>query len=79
MISSDAACAVELVVAGPSDKAALANLAQLYIHDFSEFWAGRPGGELGDDGRFTPMTDFDDYWREAGRIPLLVRAGGALA
>jgi len=63
---------VEVSVARPQERAALANLAQLYIHDFSEFWAGTPDGELQDDGRFSDYP-LDAYWREASRIPLLFR------
>ena len=63
---------VEVSVARPRDRRALANLTQLYIHDFSEFWAGTPDGELRDDGRFADYP-LDAYWRELSRIPLLFR------
>ncbi len=63
---------VEVSVARPEERSALANLTQLYIHDFSEFWAGTAEGELQDDGRFTDYP-LDAYWCEPGRIPLLFR------
>jgi predicted acetyltransferase len=66
---------VDVSLARPEERETLANLAQLYIHDFSEFWAGTAEGELRDDGRFEPYP-LDAYWREAGRIPLLFRLGG---
>jgi predicted acetyltransferase len=70
---------VELVLATPGDRAALENMFQLYVHDFSEQWADRPdAGELGDDGRFAAYGFFDDYWREPDRIPLLLRVEGRL-
>jgi predicted acetyltransferase len=63
---------VEVSVAQPQERAALANLAQFYIHDFSEFWAGTADGEVQDDGRFADYP-LDAYWREPSRIPLLLR------
>lgn len=61
------------------DKRAIANMMQLYIHDFSEQWSGQARGELGDDGLFEAYEPLDGYWRDADRIPLLVRADGHLA
>jgi predicted acetyltransferase len=58
---------------------AIANLLQLYLHDFSEFAAvGTPHGEVDDDGRFA-YARLDDYWREEGRIALTIEADGRLA
>ena len=54
-------------------------MMQFYIHDFSEFWAGRPEGELEDGGQFGPYEYLDAYWREPGRVPLLIRVAGRLA
>ena len=73
-----AAPQVEMSIARPEDRAAVVNMMQLYTHDFSEHWAGRPDGELDEDGRFAEY-DLAPYWREAGHVPLLVRAGGHLA
>jgi predicted acetyltransferase len=57
----------------------IANLMQLYLHDFSEFAEiGPDHGEVASDGRF--VYDYlDSYWQEAGRIPLVIQADGRLA
>jgi predicted acetyltransferase len=70
--------AIEIVAALPEDRAALANMMQLYTHDFSEFWAGGSRGELGGNGLF-PVYPLDAWWREPDHIPLLVKVGGFLA
>ena len=70
---------VDVEVAGPERREAIASLFQLYTHDFSEHWAGGPEGDLGEDGRFEPYPFLDSYWSEAGREPLLIRADGKLA
>jgi predicted acetyltransferase len=69
---------VEMTVARAEDRQVLENLMQLYVHDFSEHWAGTADGELGEDGRFG-LFPLDSYWTEADRIPLLIRADGFLA
>ncbi len=68
---------VDVSPATLEDRRALGNLMQLYIHDFSEFWWDREDGDLGADGRFGDYP-LDAYWREPGRIPLLLRRGGKL-
>lgn len=45
---------------------ALQNLMQFYIHDFSEFWAGTPMGDLQADGRFEAYP-LAAYWTEPDR------------
>ena len=70
--------AIKIAVALPEDKVALANMMQLYAHDFSELWAGGPRGELEPDGLFTAYP-LDTWWREPDHIPLLVKVGGFLA
>jgi len=77
-VSGPSPAAIEVLPAHSGERAALDNLFQLYIHDFSEFWANRPEGELTDDGRFEPYPDLDAYWREADRVPLLLRLDGRL-
>lgn len=52
----------------------MANLLELYAHDFSEFLEL----ELGADGRFG-YKDLPLYWLEPGRHPFLVRSDGKLA
>lgn len=54
-------------------------LMQLYLHDFSErALLGTPHGELDEEGRFAHPW-LATYWREAGRVPLLIRADGRVA
>jgi predicted acetyltransferase len=69
---------VDVTPAGPDQRAALENLTQLYIHDFSEFWRGTADGELGPDGRFSPYA-LDAYWRDEDRVPLVISVDGGLA
>ncbi len=78
---------IAIARAAPGEKNALQNMMQLYVHDFSEQWAGLSGrelgrnapfAELGADGRF-PDYPLDAYWAEEGRLPLLIRSNGRLA
>lgn len=52
----------------------VANLFQLYAHDFSEFHSVEPGP----DGRFG-YPDLPLYWNEPGRYPFLIKVDGKLA
>ena len=54
-------------------------LFQLYVHDFSEQWAGTDRGELQEDGRFPDYPYLASYWEEPRRWPFLIRADGHLA
>jgi predicted acetyltransferase len=65
---------VELTPAAPDQEPILANLLELYSHDFSEFHEI----ELGADGRFG-YSCLPLYWREPDRRPFLVRVDGELA
>ncbi len=57
----------------------IGRLLQLYLHDFSEHAsAGSPYGEVDETGCF-PYLYLDLYWREPGRLPFLIRAGGRIA
>lgn len=69
---------LEITVAQPHERAALENLMQLYVHDFSEQWSDQARGEVGPDGRFESYP-LDAYWTEPERVPLLIRRGGHLA
>lgn len=69
---------VRVEIATAAEKDVIVNLFQLYIHDFSELWRGRPEGELEPDGRFAHWAPLDRYWSEEGRVPLLLRRAGAL-
>jgi predicted acetyltransferase len=65
---------VEVFPAAREQGAILANLLELYAHDFSEFH----GLELGKDGRFG-YSQLPLYWSDPGRHPFLVRMDGELA
>jgi predicted acetyltransferase len=62
---------VEVIEAAPDDQSVLANLLELYVHDFSEFL----DLDIGEDGRFgyPPLTL---YWSESARHPFLIRVDG---
>jgi predicted acetyltransferase len=65
---------IEVVRATVEQMPIVANLLELYIHDFSEFF----DVELGEDGRFG-YPHLPLYWHEANRHPFLVRIDGKLA
>jgi len=56
----------------------LQNMMQLYIHDFSQFWAGTSKGDLRADGRFQryPLTS---YWTDPNRSAWFIWRGDILA
>lgn len=65
---------VKITAAAPEEETVLANLLELYAHDFSEFFEL----EVGEDGRFGyPRLHL--YWKEPHRHPFLIRADGKLA
>lgn len=66
----------DLVVSRADADAApiIANLMQLYIHDFSELWFDREAeGELGPDGRYADYPHLDLYWTDPTRQAWLFR------
>ncbi|MFT3724450.1 MAG: GNAT family N-acetyltransferase [Hyphomonadaceae bacterium] len=63
----------------PHQKAALANLIQLYIHDFNDFLAPERKIGVEEDGRFADVLQLERYWTEADRAVWFIRAGGQLA
>lgn len=65
---------VELVHATQEQESIVANLLELYVHDFSEFHHV----ELGADGRFG-YKHLSLYWSEADRYAFLVKVYGRLA
>lgn len=65
---------VALEPVAEEDKAALANLVQLYRYDFSEVRAY----ELTEHGTFV-YRFLDHYWCEPGRHAFFIRVGGRLA
>ena len=66
---------VELEPAGPERRETIANLIQLYTHDFSEFW---DGAALAVDGRY-PDYPLEPYFERPGWAPYLFRVDGVLA
>jgi predicted acetyltransferase len=64
----------ELISAPLEQEPILANLLQLYAHDFSEFH----NVELGLDGRFV-YKQLPLYWSEPNRHPFLIRVDDKLA
>ena len=69
---------VTLEPVGRERRETLANLFQLYAHDFSEQWFDRPEGELGEDGRLEEYALLDNYWTAPRHEALLIRDGGRL-
>jgi predicted acetyltransferase len=65
---------VEVIPAPPEQEPVLANMLELYAHDFSEFFDLK----LGADGRFG-YERLPLYWKEPGRHPFFIKAGGRLA
>ena len=65
---------VEVIPASAEQEPILANLLELYAHDFSESMEL----ELGPDGRFG-YEPLSLYWKEAGRYPFLIKVSGRLA
>ena len=69
---------VDLEPCGPERRETIANLFQLYVHDFTDFWEERRV-ELGEDGRFPSYPPLADYWTEPDAEPFLIRADGNIA
>jgi len=64
---------LQVTRATPEQEPILANLLELYAHDFSEFY----NLDLGPEGRFG-YPDLSQYWREPDRHPFLVMIDGKL-
>jgi predicted acetyltransferase len=65
---------IRVVPAAPEQEPVLANMLELYAHDFSEF----VDLKLGADGRFG-YSRLKLYWEEPGRRPFIIKADGHLA
>ena len=70
---------LSLDIASAAERPVLENLVQLYIHDFSELFAGTSRGDLSDDGRYSVDIPLANWWQMPGHIPLLFRFHGRLA
>jgi len=64
---------IEVIPAAPEQEPTVANLLELYAHDFSEFH----DLEIGANGRFG-YPSLPLYWSEPGRYPFLVKMDGKL-
>ena len=65
---------IEVILAKAEQQPTVANLLQLYAHDFSEFY----NVEIELNGRFG-YPPLPLYWSEPDRYPFLVKIGGNLA
>jgi predicted acetyltransferase len=70
---------VTLRRAEASEQAVIANLSQLYVHDFSEYWRGQARGEVDGHGLFPSDPHLGTYWREPDRAAFLVKHGHHIA
>jgi len=70
---------VTLEACAADRRPALEAMFQLYVHDFTEYWARQPRGELGEDGRFPDYPGLDRYWTEPERSAWFIRVNGHLA
>jgi predicted acetyltransferase len=67
---------VTVVVAAEAQRPLIEGLFQFYIYDFSEMEpAGSHDFEFDERGRFAPDPHIGDYWRDAGRVALLIYVG----
>jgi predicted acetyltransferase len=65
---------LEVIPASARDQLVMANLIELYIHEFTDFLPI----QIGEDGRFG-YPNLPLYWSEPTRHPFLVRLDGNLA
>ena len=72
--TDDGAMEVQVAPAAASQRSVVANLLELYCHDFSEFLPL----ELGADGHFG-YKELSTYWSEPSRHPLLVTVNREIA
>jgi predicted acetyltransferase len=78
-MSSDAS-KIEITPATEAERPLIEAMFQYYVYDFSEM--GPPDTDdfdLDADGTFGRYEHMEAYWREASRIPLLIRRGRKLA
>jgi predicted acetyltransferase len=65
---------LEVIPVAPAEAPIIANLLELYAHDFSEFH----DVEIGEDGRFG-YPPLPLYWSEPDRHPFFIKLDGKLA
>ena len=69
---------VEIIRGDPDQCATLQNLAQLYIHDFTDFLGPNRQIDVGEDGRFADLIGLERYWTEPDRSVWFIHTDGAL-
>lgn len=62
-----------------SQRETLANLVQLYIHDFNDFLPRDRRIAIQDDGRYPDVLSLDDYWSKPDHAVWFIRADNELA
>jgi predicted acetyltransferase len=68
--------AVTVDIAQPQEQRLIEGMSQFYFYDFSEMEPeGSPNMDFNAEGGFGHY-DLEGYWREAGRVPLIIRRGG---
>ncbi len=68
---------VTIDVAQASEQSLLQGLMQFYFYDFSEMEPdGSDDMEFDACGQFGEYVYLPEYWRETGRVPLIIRRGG---
>ena len=71
------AARVTVELAQASEQPLLEGLMQFYVYDFSEMEPdGSDDMEFDARGQFGAYEYLPEYWREAGRVPLIIRRGG---
>lgn len=68
---------VTVDLAKPTEQPLLAGMMQFYFYDFSEMEPeGSPDMEFTAAGDFGDYEYLPEYWREEGRVPLIIRRNG---
>lgn len=72
-MTTDRTHKVSLISLGREHEATIQNLIQLYTHDFSEFWAGTPKGDVQANGRYKdyPLSPFWERPRWSANLILI--------
>lgn len=70
---------LDIRVATASERPALENLLQFYIHDFSELFAGTLRCDVESDGRYRSDIPLANWWSLVDHLPLLLRVNDKLA
>jgi predicted acetyltransferase len=74
---TEAAGDIEVSAAAETERALLEGMLQFYQYDFSEMEpVDSPSFELEQNGLFKAYEYIGSYWREPGRLPLIIRKGG---